>query len=114
MARPPTTSDARKSRVISFRVTDSEFARLAHRAATANMRVNDLVRMMALQKAEKLKVETFMRYDPMLISELNRIGNNLNQMVKRFHATGRISPHMEALCNRIDALIDEAIKAEGL
>ena len=113
MARPKTHKDARKARVVSFRVMDSEFARLAQRAAATNMRVNELAKTLALSKPDKLKVETFMRYDPMLINELNRIGNNLNQMVKRFHMTGRVSPNMEILCDRIDALIDEALKTEG-
>lgn len=114
MARPKTKTDARKARVVSFRVTDSEFARLAQRAAAANMRLNDFVRTIALTKTDTLKVKTYMRYDPMLISELNRIGNNLNQMVKRYHVTGKTSPYLEALCDRIDELIDQAIEAEGV
>lgn len=114
MARPPKHKDARKSHVISYRVTDSEHARLTNRAATANMRINEFAKELALSKSDTLQVETYMKYDPMLISELNRIGNNLNQMVKRFHMTGRISPLMESLCDRIDELIDEAINAEGL
>lgn len=109
MARPPKQKDLRRSHVISYRLTDSEYARLAHRAAATNTRVNELAKTLALTKSETLKVETFMRYDPMLINELNRIGHNLNQMIKRFHMTGRISPHMEALCDRIDQLIDQAI-----
>lgn len=112
MARPRKQKNVRRSKVISYRVTDGEHSRLADRAATANMRVNELAKKLALSRADNLKVETFMRYDPMLISELNRIGNNLNQMVKRFHMTGRVSPYMEALCDRIDQLIDEATAAE--
>ena len=114
MARPPLKKDARKSRVISYRVTDSEHARLAHRAATANMRLNELAKALALSKSDTLKVETYMKYDPLLINELNRIGNNLNQMVKRFHMTGRVSPKMELLCDRIDQLIDQALEEENL
>ena len=112
MPRPPKHPDACKVRVISYRVTDSEHAKLAQRAATANMRINEFAKALALSKSDKLTVETTMRYDPMLINELNRIGTNLNQMVKRFHMTGRVSPKMETLCDRIEALIDEAQKAE--
>ena len=114
MPRPPKQPDTRKARVISYRVTDHEYARLAERAAIANMRVNEFVKGLALSKSDALKVETTTRYDPRLINELNRIGTNLNQMVKRFHMTGRVSPKMEALCDRIEALIDEAQKAEEL
>ena len=114
MARPSTSEDARKSRVISYRVTPAEHARLAHRAASANMRINEIAKELALSKSDTLKVATFMKYDPLLINELNRIGNNLNQMVKRFHATGRISPVMETLCDRIDQLIDAAQQGEDL
>ena len=114
MARPPKEKDARKSRVVSYRLTDSEYARLAHRAATTNMRINELAKTLTLSKSETLKVETYMKYDPLLINELNRIGNNLNQMVKRYHMTGRASPLMEDLCDRIDQLIDQAQQVEGL
>ncbi len=100
--------------VISYRVTESEYTRLAHRAATTNMRLNELAKTLALSKSDTLKVETFMKCDPMLISELNRIGNDLNQMVKRFHLTARVSPLMETLCDRIDQLIDQAIEAGGI
>lgn len=114
MARPKTPKDARKARVISFRVTDSEFARLAQRAAATNMRLNDFVRKIALLKSDTLKVKTYMRYDPMLINQLNRMGNNLNQLVKREHITGKRSSKIEALCEQIEAVIDEAIQAEDI
>ena len=114
MPRPPKQPDERKTRVISYRVTDSERAKLAQRAATSNMRINEFAKALALSKSDTLTVETTTRYDPMLINELNRIGTNLNQMVKRFHITGRVSPKMEALCGRIDALIDEALNVEDL
>ena len=114
MPRPPKQPDTRKAHVISYRVTDSEHVNLARRAAAANLRINEFSKELALSKCNTLKVETTMRYDPRLINELNRIGTNLNQMVKRFHMTGRVSPKMEALCDRIEALIDEAQKAEEL
>lgn len=113
MARPPTPKDQRKSHIISYRVNEAEYARLSHRAATANMRINEIAKELALSKSDTLKVETYMKYDPLFIHEINKIGANLNQMVKRFHMTGRVSPLMEALCDRIDDLIDEAKQTEG-
>jgi len=112
MARPHQSQHARKSRVVSFRLTDAEFTRLAHKAAAANLRIHDLARRLTLSNDSAVEVETIRRTDPMLISQLNRIGHNLNQLVKNAHIFGRVSPQIDALCRKIDHIIDEAVQGE--
>lgn len=103
----------RKTRVLSFRVTESEFMRLSHEAAAAGLPVNAIARKLTVSQVEKLVIEASHRHDPALVKQLYYIGHNLNQIVKNAHIFGRVSPRIEELCRRIDALMDEAIQSEG-
>lgn len=110
MARPILPSDRHRVHRVVFRLTDGEHHDLACQAEKLGRRVNDLARRLflsALGTPDQKPV-----YDPALISELNAIGNNLNQITKRLHMTGRLSPSIPDLCQRIEALIDEAIEKE--
>ncbi len=108
MPKPRTTN---KTRNVSFRLTEAEYARLAHQATTANMRVNHLARKLTTSKAKRLTITTHQSHDPALIRQLYHIGHNLNQLTKAAHL-GRISPQIEALCQRIDTLMNRAIGKE--
>lgn len=109
MARPKLNAQDRRTRRIVFRVTEREFERLCALAAAANLRINQLARRAVLSRADKLKIETHSVTDPALLTRLDRIGHNLNQLVKNAHIFGRVSPQVPELCRRIDALMDEAI-----
>ena len=98
----------RLSRSISFRLHEADYARVAYQAAAIDMRVNDLARRRTLDRDRQIIIQSHRRYDPALITQLIAIGNNLNQMTKRFHMTGRVSPHLEALCFKIEKLVDAA------
>ena len=102
-------SPARLSRSISFRLHEADYARVAYQAAVIDLRVNELARLRTLQNDPQIIIQQYRRYDPVLITQLIALGNNLNQMVKRFHMTGRVSPHLESLCIKIEQLIDAAI-----
>lgn len=107
-------SPARLSRSISFRLNDADFTRVAYQAAVLNLRVNELARMRTLgSEQQPIILQTHRTYDPSLITQLIAIGNNLNQMVKRFHVTDHVSPYLEALCRKIERIIDAAIQDEG-
>ena len=100
----------RLSRSISFRLHEADYAKVAYQAAVIDKRVNELARMRTLQSKRPVIIKTNRRYDPALVIQLIAIGNNLNQMVKRFHMTGRVSPQLEALCFKIERMIDDAIE----
>ena len=102
----------RLSRSISFRLNEADYTRVAYQAAVVNCRVNEVARMRTLQSDQQIIIQQYRSYDPALITQLIALGNNLNQMVRRFHMTGRISPHLDALCIRINQLIDLAIEEE--
>ena len=100
----------RLSRSISFRLHEADYARVAYQAAAIDMRVNELARIRTLDRDRQVIIRSCRPYNPALITQLIAIGNNLNQMAKRFHMTGRVSPHLEALCIKIERLIDAAIE----
>ena len=106
MSRP----HVRLSRSISFRLHEADYARVAYQAAVIDLRVNELARMRTLKNDQQILIRQYSRHDPALVTQLIALGNNLNQMVKRFHMTGRISPHLEALCYKIEQLIDTAVE----
>ena len=108
----PSTSDnelRRLTRKIGYRLSEADYMRLAHLAATANLSVNQLARFLALTRLESIVIEAERNCDPALLKQLHHIGHNLNQLVKNAHIFGRISPQVETLCRRIDRIIDDSI-----
>lgn len=108
MSRPRLPRASRKNRIIIFRVSEAEFLQLAQKAAAANLRVNDLVRELALSPFARVRIETVKAIDPALLKRLDRLGNNLNQIAMRGHLTGRVSPRVEELCEMIGEIVVEA------
>jgi len=109
MTRPRLSSTARKSRTVSFRLNEADYARLAYQAAAVNLRVNELARSLVLSKASQIRVVTHQQQDPALIQQLLHIGHNLNQLTKNAHIFGRVSPQVARLCSRIEDIIDQTI-----
>lgn len=98
----------RRNRIVSFRLTESEFLQLSHQAAAANLRANALARELVLSKALRLVIKTHARHDPALVKQLYHISHNLNQITKAVHL-GRISSQIEQLCQSIENIMDEAM-----
>ena len=108
----PSTSPTelrRLTRKIGYRLSQADYTRLAHLAATANLSVNQLARFLALTRLESIVIEAEHTCNPALLKQLHHIGHNLNQLVKNAHIFGRISPQVEELCRRIDRIIDESV-----
>lgn len=102
----------KKAHVISFRVTSAEYARLVYNAAASASSVNVWVRGRVLSGDPKTAIEIVSQCDPALLKQLHHIGHNLNQLVKNAHIFGRVSPHVEQLCIKINRLLDQAVKKE--
>lgn len=105
----PKKKQGRKVHTISFRVTEAEFVRLSHRASVVNLPVHQLSRCLVLTRAKRLVIKTTRQVDHELVRQLYHIGVNLNQLAKNSHIFGRVSPNLEKLCLRIEALMDEAL-----
>jgi hypothetical protein len=112
MARPTKNADRRLSRHVVFRLTEEEYKSLHDKAVLAGLSTNELARRLTNRGKQKLVVETTKRIDPAFLKRIDRIGQNLNQLVKNAHTFGRISPQVDALATAIDEIIHEALHEE--
>ncbi|MFD2255054.1 hypothetical protein ACFSSA_00045 [Luteolibacter algae] len=109
MARPTKNADRRLSRHVVFHLTEEEYKSLHDKAALAGLSTNELARRRTTRGKRKLVVETTKRVDPAFLKRIDRIGQNLNQLVKNAHTFGRLSPQVDALATTIDEIIHEAL-----
>ena len=113
MSRPKKNADARRSCQVIFRLTAQEYERLNRVAARAGLTANELAWRLVRKGRDQLVIHTQRRCDPAFLKRIDRIGHNLNQLVKNAHIFGRISPHIEPLCITIDRLIAEAVEEDA-
>ena len=98
MARPRKEKEKRRThRLPHVRCTESEGERIRKNALASNMTVSDYLRFMALNGGvlsanDNQAEQASNSFDDKLIWELHRIGNNLNQLTKKFHSKG-VEPH---------------------
>jgi hypothetical protein len=108
MARPKKEAPDTRPHVLSFRASDEERATIFARAAQVGVPYSDYARCMSLsgrintvQAPARLSIEA--------ITELNRIGVNLNQLTRIANATGEMPARLPSTLDRINALLDEAM-----
>ena len=110
MPRPKKPAEESRRRQVRFRLTDAEYERVRPNAEAAGVSVPVYMRRAALRSRVVVR-EAPKSHDVRLVAELNRIGVNLNQLVRGFHATGKVPPRLAELCDRIEELVVAA--AEG-
>lgn len=108
MARPKQQREKRRTRVVSFRLTDDEFAELALAAAKGQVQLGELARLMTLSTGKRLVIRVAASCDPALLKQLERIGNNLNQLVRSAHIRGEVPPGVADLCAAISPIVAQA------
>lgn len=113
MSRPRKTSDAQHSRQVIFRLTETEYAQLEAVAGRAGLRVNELARRLTQRGRHRLVIQTTNRHDPAFIAQVQRLGANLNQIVKRAHLREYVSPKVEEICDEIRRIVLTAVLTEG-
>ena len=86
MARPEKSAQDKRAAQLKVRLTDAEIAQLRAAATTAGLSVSDYARLRMLSGGVPVRMSV--RRDPALVSELNRIGVNINQLA-RAHNRGR-------------------------
>ena len=90
MARPKQDKEISRKKVISLYLTDTELSLIKENAASAHLSLSAYVRKLTLEG----KVETRYTFSPQInelvpiLSQLRRIGVNLNQISKYFNSGG--------------------------
>jgi len=76
-----------RTKRVTVRFTDDEYNRLKEKATQFDMTLSDFIRTKLLTKREKVRPS---KCDKSLLYEINRIGNNLNQIAKHCNITKSI------------------------
>jgi hypothetical protein len=107
MGRPKTSEP--RSHQLNLSLTARELESIKRRAAALGMRPVHFGRIMLLDKNKHptMKPETSDgNIDRLVYGQLARLGNNLNQIVRRLHQTGDPLPaDLEPLLNDIRAIL---------
>lgn len=85
MARPRKKDHEKLSKVLPIRCSETDLSDLKARAQKSGLCVSEFVRDMAVN-GKIIVNETSTNFE--VVQELKRSGNNLNQIAKRFNATG--------------------------
>ncbi len=112
MSRPRKQDAAKLSRQVIFRMKDTDYEKLEAQAKLVGMSVNQLARLLTCDRSKQLVIETHSRMDPAYLKRLDKLGHNLNQLVKNAHIFKRVSPKVEELCNQIEQVIFEVVYEE--
>jgi len=108
--RPLKSSKEKRTRQISYRLTEPEYLPLEAVANRAGLRVNELARRLALQsKQEVQQASQSHAADPAVIKRLDRAGWNLNQLVRNAHIYKNVPPVVAELCEEIRAIVKAAV-----
>lgn len=94
-------------KVIGFRPRDEEEARLIQeRIHESGLSPSEYLRRAAV--SSEVVVHRWASADPALIRELNLIGRNLNQLVRKTHLRDQLPPGLDGVCAQIEALVVQA------
>ena len=98
---------------LKLNLTATEYERIARRANAVGMRPTHFSRAMVLNTngAHPPNGRTASNFEKLNYLALSRLGNNLNQMVRRMHQTDEPAPtDLEPLPADIRAIMDRAVK----
>lgn len=108
--RPVKQPNERRRAQQNVRFTLAELEDIRAQAAAAGLTVAEFIRRAALGLAVK-PLRT--RVDAALISELNAIGNNVNQLARTVHRGRDLPSFWPAIANRLSTLLDEVAARYG-
>lgn len=114
MARPKKDAGSKARPVMGFRPKDAaEETAILKRVEESGLSRSDYLREMAV--TGRVIVSKSVPSSPLpfeLIQELNHIGVNLNQAMKKFHGTGEMPPKLPALLKEVEAAVTKVIEDE--
>jgi len=108
MARPKKKTDERlSSRLPTTQCTPDDLATIRVNAARTGMSVTSYIRHIARYGEVVIQERD---HDFQTVDQLRRIGVNLNQLTKVANATGEVSPALQTVCTKLDAILDHILE----
>lgn len=110
MGRP--TKRVKRDRQMNLKFTAQERAWIDARAAKALLEPFDFARAQVLtDRPVTARRASPHQLDPLLLTHLSRIGNNLNQIARKMHAFGAPAPEsLTPLLDRVRDLLAKAVR----
>ena len=110
MARPEKSPEEKRSEVARFRLTIAERAFLRSQAEAAGLSEAEYLRKRALGLPVRAASE---RSDPALVSELNRIGVNVNQLARATHRGTDFTRYWREIGTRLEGILARVLDRDG-
>lgn len=116
MARPEKNIvDKKTHRLPHVRCTEDEGMTIRQKAAALGMSVSDYIRHVALSSGtpganDNKQSDPVSILDDKLVYELHRIGNNLNQLTKKYHSHNIEPPGLRSLFPVLERLLTHVFK----
>lgn len=101
-----------RDRQFNVAVTTDELMLIRNRAAARGMRPVDYgrARLLAAWRVANPEVASAAHLDPLLLAQLSRLGNNLNQIARALNTSGHLVPsELIRLLNQIREIINKGI-----
>jgi len=111
MARPKKQPGEKRDQRFNLRFTTAEIAYLKTEAERTGLNLHEYARRRAL--GAKVTTRRVNRADPALISELNRIGVNLNQLMPMGHLRKDISDECEEALSELRRILELVMVFDG-
>ena len=111
MARPKKSDAEKRTTQVNLRLTDAEYASLRVAASTAGLSVSDFVRSRAM--SYQLRSPRSSSVDPALVSELNRIGVNVNQLARAHHRDSAFVNYWREVGDELRGILSQVLSADG-
>lgn len=106
MARPRKDENEKRSAVARFRLTLAEKAHLRAQVHTSGLSEAEFLRRRALGLPVRVSAT---RSDPALVSELNRVGVNVNQLARATHRGSDFTAYWKQIGRDLEAIMDKVL-----
>ncbi len=107
MARPKKSKEERLTELFAIRLTATDYAKLSQASEDAGMTLTDYARQQILNG--RVVIKQTRKLDHSVYDQFRRLGILLNQLTKTSNATGKISPEIVRLSNRIERFLIQNI-----
>ena len=109
MARPKKEADARKSKRITIRLTETEYEVYKEFARRSGFTLSELIRLMMVngKVSYRMPIVADMPQLKEITAQLAGIGNNLNQIARHLHTGGALTDELK---KDINACVEDVMQ----
>lgn len=112
MARPKLQDDERMSEVVRLRMTTAELNHVRTQADAAGTSVSDFLRKRAMGYVVPSSGSS-RRVDPALITEINRVGVNVNQLALATHTGRDFVRYWQEIGREVEQVLDRVLEQQA-